>query len=263
MNVIKRKLSCDIDSLEILPMADWHIGDKFCDLTEIQRQLNYVREHKNCYLILNGDLTNNATKTSISDCYAEHLTPMEQIDTVVNMLSPIKNKVLAITSGNHEKRTYKKEGIDLTKVIAAELGLIDIYSKSSIMLFLSVGKAPDHTKGTRKSPSQQVYTIYINHGSGGGRKEGSKVNRLVDMSSIIDADIYIHSHTHLPVILKENYYRTNLLNKSVTPVTKLFVNTSSALIYGGYGEEFEYKPNSIDTPIIYLSGLEKRVDAKL
>ena len=94
-------------------------------------------------------------------------------------------------------------------------------------------------------------------------KEGAKAIRLADMASIIDADVYIHSHTHLPMVMKQGYFRTNLINSSVANVTKLFVNTASNLNYGGYGEAGEFKPNSKDTPIIYLSAAKKEMCAKL
>ena len=110
---------------------------------------------------------------------------------------------------------------------------------------------------------QVCYTIYCTHGSGGGRKEGAKAIRLADMASIIDADIYIHSHTHLPMIMKQGYYRVSLSNSSVARIDKLFVNTSAMLEYGGYGEAFEYKPSSQHCPIIYLDGNIKRLEAKL
>lgn len=261
MQIIKRKLSENFDSIEILPMSDWHIGDKFCNIVEIKKKLSYIEENDNVFCILNGDLANNATKTSVSDSYAENYSPDEQIDFLISLLNPIKNKILAITSGNHEKRTYKKEGIDLTKIIARELNILDFYSKSSCLIFLSLGKDSLHMSKSRKA--QQNYTIYVNHGSGGGRKEGAKAIRLADMASIIDVDIYIHSHTHLPMIMKEDFFRVDIQNKSVSEVTKLFVNTASELSYGGYGEEYEFKPSSIHNPIIYLDGNKKFAKATL
>jgi hypothetical protein len=105
--------------------------------------------------------------------------------------------------------------------------------------------------------------IYANHGSGGGRKEGAKIIRLADMASIVDADIYIHSHTHLGMIMKESFFRVNPMNSSVKQVDKLFVNTASCLTYGGYGEGYEFKPSSKATPIIYLNGLQKECSAKM
>ena len=111
--------------------------------------------------------------------------------------------------------------------------------------------------------SKQCYTIYTLHGSGGGRKEGAKAIRLADMASIIDADIYIHSHTHLPMVMKQAFYRVSAANSSVARAEKLFVNTAANLDYGGYGEAQEFKPSSKETPVIYLDGRNKKFMARL
>jgi hypothetical protein len=83
------------------------------------------------------------------------------------------------------------------------------------------------------------------------------------MASIIDTDIYIHSHTHLPMIMKQAYHRIDATNSTVALVDKLFVNTAANLNYGGYGEAQEFKPTSKDTPVIYLSGTKKAFEARL
>lgn len=256
MNCIKIDLPKELTAIEIHTLADLHMGDKYCDYMEINRQIADIKENPNAYCILNGDLMNNATKTSISDCYAEQLTPMQQINQAVETLRPIRDKILSIQSGNHEKRTYRKEGIDLTEVMARELFLLDKYSRSSNLVFIRFG-------WNEMRKRKQWYSIYANHGSGGGRKEGAKAIRLADMASIVDADVYIHSHTHLPMIMKQGFYRVDNSNSKAKHVTKLFVNTSSALVYGGYGEEYEFKPNSTHTPVIYLDGTKKRADARL
>ena len=103
----------------------------------------------------------------------------------------------------------------------------------------------------------------MTHGSGGGKREGGKVNRLADLASIVDADIYIHAHTHLPLIFKEAFFRTNAGNSSVALVDKLFVNTAASLNYGGYGDRMGYKPASKQSPVIYLAGLKHDMWAKL
>jgi len=232
------------------------MGDKHCDIRLIQERIRYIQETDNAYAILNGDLMNNATKTSVSDSYAEKLTPMQQIGQAVELMAPIKNKILSIQTGNHEARTYKKEGIDLTEIMARELGLGDKFSDTASLIFIRMG-------WNEKRKRKQWYTIFANHGSGGGRKEGAKAIRLADMASIVDADIYIHSHTHLPMIMKQGFYRVDTSNSSTNFVNKLFINTSAMLNYGGYGEVFEFKPSSKDTPVIYLSGTTKYFTAKL
>lgn len=258
MKAIKIDLSEKLDNIELHTFADLHIGDVFCNKKLIKERIQAVKDNDKAYAILNGDIVNNATKTSVSDSYAEELSPMEQMSTFVELFEPIKDKILCITSGNHENRTYNKEGIDITRLCARELGLEDRYSKTGAVIFLRFGDSGAHSHNRKMR-----YTIYCTHGSGGGRKEGAKAIRLADMASIIDADIYIHSHTHLPMVLKEAFYRTDICNSTITKVDKLFVNTSAALEYGGYGEAYEFKPSSTDTPVIYLCGNKRHLSARL
>lgn len=260
MKVIKVTLPRTVKDVEIRIFADLHIGDKHCNLDTIKEEIAYVANTPNCYAILNGDILNNATKTSVSDSYAELLTPMEQLATFIELFTPIKDKILAMTQGNHENRTYVKEGVYLTAFVAQQLGIEDRYSKTGAVLFLKVGerKLPNNSKCV-----PLVYSFYIIHGSGGGRKEGAKAIRLADMASIIDVDIYLHAHTHLPMVMREGFYRTDMSNGCVKFVDKLFINTSAQLNYGGYGEAFEFKPSSTTCPIIYLSGTHKFASANL
>ena len=256
MKVIKEKLSPDLKSLELHIFADEHIGDEHCDLARLKERLNYVAETENAYCVLNGDILDYASRSSIGDIETRKFNIMEQIQKGVDLFSPIKDKILAITSGNHENRAYRKEGIDISKLIAMQMGLEKKYSPTSAFIFLRFGTCSHH-----KRP--MCYTIYMLHGSGGGRKEGAKAIRLADMASVVDADIYIHSHTHLPMIMKQGFFRVDTANSAVANCTKLFVNTSSNLDYGGYGEAQEFKPSSKDTPIIYLNGTKKHTTAKL
>ena len=258
MKVIKIDLSAELKSLELHIFADEHLGDEYCDLKRLVQRIDYVRNTPNAYCILNGDILDNATKTSIGDTYTQTLTPMEQLQRAVDLFEPIKDKILCITHGNHENRTYKNEGINLSNLIANQLELSDRYTPTSVVIFLRFGR------GSSRTHNRKIcYVIHALHGSGGGRREGSKANRLADMASICDADIYIHSHVHLPIIMRQAFYRVDLCNSSVTLVDKLFVNTAANLNYGGYGEAKEFKPASKETPVIYLSGTEKHFKAKL
>lgn len=259
MHVVHITLPKEQEEVELHIFADLHIGDVHTNLDDIKARIERVKNTPNAYALLNGDLMNNATKTSVSDSYAEVYSPMEQVERLVTLFTPIKDRILGVTQGNHENRTYVKEGIDLTALLCRELGILDRYSKTGLVIFLKVGQYRSHR--TRWIPVN--YCIYMLHGSGGGRKEGAKAIRLADMGTIIDADIYIHSHTHLPMIMKQAYHRTDMSNGVVRLVDRLFVNTSASMTYGGYGEAFEFKPNSIQTPVIKLSGKTKAFTAKL
>ena len=258
MKIIKIDLPKNLKNIEIHTFSDWHIGDKACDIESIKEQILHITNTPNAYVICNGDLMNNATKNSVSDCYAEVIPPMEQLQTLCILLEPIKDRILMLTQGNHESRTYRSDGIDLTALLSQQLGLYDRYAREGGVVFLRFGES-----NSRYHNRKLRYTIYCTHGSGGGRKEGAKAIRLADMASIVDTDIYIHSHTHLPMVMKQNFYRIDTCNSAVTEITKLFVNTSAQLKYGGYGQTYEFRPASTTTPIIYLSGTKKEFTARL
>lgn len=252
MKTIKITLPKELKRITIVPLADLHIGDPHHDAAGLKRTIEFIKKTKDAYCICNGDLMNTALKTSVSDVYSEVLSPMEQLIAVRDILLPIKDKILCITSGNHEARVYKTAGIDSSMLLARELGIENRYAAESAVIFLKLGQKEKEHKN-----QQMQYSIFVNHGYGGGRKIGGKLNSLEEVTGVIDADVYIHSHTHLPAIFKQNFYRTNLPHQSIEEVEKLFVNTNAFLNYGGYGEALEFRPASRSVPMIILSGTER------
>ena len=259
MKPIRIDLSEDIKEIEIIPIADIHLGDTSCDFKRVMETIKYIEEHDNVYAILNGDLMDCAIKSSIGDSYGAALQPMEQLHQCVKIFEPIRDKILCVLPGNHEERIYKTDGVDMTRLMCDQLKIFDRYSNTTALLFVRFGRDCGRTHHKRKI----LYTIYCNRGSGGGRKEGGKVNRVADLASVVDADIYIGSHTHLPFVMKEAFFRIDTANSSVAKVDKLFVNTSAALEYGGYGDRAAFKPASLDNPVIWLSGTVKKMRATL
>ena len=257
MKAVNVDLSENIHCLEIHPFADLHIGDRNCNTRLIKERIESVKNNPNAYIILNGDIINNATKASVSDTYGEEMPPMEQLTRFIEIFEPVKDRILCATSGNHENRTYKQDGIDLTYLAMQQFGIADRYASEGVVLFVHFGTTTRHK-------SKVVYSIYATHGSGGGRRPGAKINRLEDMLGIVQCDCYVHSHTHTPIIFKASSHTANSVRGVVTKTNHLFVNTSAMLEYGGYGQAQEYKPSSLDSPIIYLyDGREKHMEARL
>lgn len=256
-----KAIRCDLpyaEQIEIHPMADLHLGDPHADYREIVQRIEHIKNTENAYCILDGDLMDAAIASSIGDTYGASLQPMEQLKECVRLFEPIKHKILAVLPGNHEHRIYKQDGIDMTELFCSQLNIEDKYSNTTALLFIRFGKNAHKGHGRR-----QLYTMYVTHGGGGGRKEGGKINRLADLASIVDADIYIHAHTHLPLVFRESFFRVSGANSSVAAVEKLFVNTAAALKYGGYGDKQGFKPASTTAPVIYLCGTEHKMWAQL
>lgn len=260
MKTIKIDLGRDLDFINVVPIADLHIGDKYFNEKALKEALGKL--YLNDFIILNGDIINNAIKTSVSDIYSETLTPIEQLTRAKEIFEPYKDRILAITGGNHERRTYRNDGIDLTRLLARELGLEDRYAEEGALLFIRFGTQSSGKKETNGSGKvrQMCYTVYVTHGSGGGRSVGGKSNALEQLASIVDADVYIHSHTHLPLVFKQNFLRTDVRNSSVQEVDKLFINTSAWLDYGGYGQIAKYKPANKSLVSVALLGYKRDIN---
>lgn len=262
MKCVKANYPVEWETANIYPLADLHIGDPHCDRVFVEEQIKRIADDPHGIVLLNGDLLNTALRHSVSDVYGETLKPIDQIITLVNLLAPIKQKIIGATTGNHEARVYRYDGIDIMRLACRELGIEDKYHPDGVLVFLRFGKANQHGRHATGNP-RQLFTIYATHGSGSGRKEGAKAIRLADMASIVDADIYVHSHTHLPMVMRESYFRPCLGNSSVQKVDKLFVNTAGTLEYGGYGQQQEFKPSSTAAPIIHLHAKKARATATL
>lgn len=255
MKLIKKTFDKDVKNIDIIPIADLHIGDKNCDMEMVQSLINYIKNNKNVYCVLNGDILDNAIMDSVGDTYSGS-SPIAQLSMAVELLRPIKDKILSITSGNHCGRTYKKCGIDLMEVVARELGLHNIYAMDSMTLVLRLGQLGDSNR-------QIPYTLFVAHGGAGGSTVGGRINGLQRYENVIDADVYIGSHTHQASIFPTSSYRVDVRNNTLQLVNKLFVSNGSTLGYGGYAENKVLKPSTMTYPIISLNGKKKSASASM
>lgn len=251
------------EDARIYILSDLHIGDPNANWATIKERVARIERDPHGLCVLNGDLLNTAVRNSVSDVYSEIVPPMEQIELAVELLTPIRHRIIAADTGNHENRVYKTDGIDMMRLVCRELGVEDRYAPEGVLCFLRFGEkaASERSGGRKKQP--YIYSIYATHGTGGGRKEGAKAIRLADMASIVDADCYIHSHSHLPMIMKQSFFRTDIQNQKAAAVDKLFVNDAASMDYGGYGQSNEFKPVSKCSPVIMLSGVTKSMEATL
>lgn len=254
MRCIKVELPAEHDEIFIDPFADLHVGSKKCDYKSIQERVERVKNDPNRYCILIGDIINDSIKSSVGDVYEEELSPMAQIKKAVSLFEPIRHKIIGITSGNHERRSYKTDGIDLTYFLASELGLAHLYDYCACLLFIRFGKVKAGKAGGRHG-GKMCYTLYMTHGDGnGGRTIGGKMNGLQRRGQIVPADIVVTAHTHTPATFRDCFYKIDYANSAIAKVEQLFVNASSALDYEEYAELYGMKPSSKVSPIIRADG---------
>lgn len=253
MKIININLGKDLKELRIIPISDVHIGDKLTNYKLLKEVLETIKDTPNVYTILNGDLCNTALKNSKSDVYLDELTPMEQVLRLIELLEPIKDKILVIGTGNHEDRISKDTNIDVIRLVARELGIEDRYADNWWYLFLRFGEKE------RGRKAEMCYQITGYHGSGGGRKTGGKANRLEEMSQTVIADLYIMGHTHKPLSTKGAIYLPDYANNSLNKKQMYYLMTNSFLDYGGYGEKLGFPPTDNTPTEAVLDGTKRKI----
>ena len=251
MELHEEKLSDDFDYIDIKPISDVHIGDPQLDDKLIQSDVDWVTKADNRFILLNGDIMNTATTHSVSNTYENTMTPHQELKYARKLFEPAKGKVLAMTAGNHERRIYKNDGIDMVEELA--LTLDSYYNREGLVLKVKFGQRKSNQKN-------QVYTLYMSHGSTGASLPGGKLNRLFKLRHIVTTDIYVISHSHEIMTLRKKIFQPDLRNNKVTEKQQVFINTGAYLTYGGYGEIKGYFPSELGTVVLRLYAGEKRME---
>ena len=233
------------------------MGERSFDRERFQNFISHIANTENAYCVLTGDLLNNAIITSVSNSYEDIMTPSESKKWLREELIPIKNKILAVVSGNHEARSRKVTDTDLVEDICDYLGISQLYCKEEAYVKISFGK--------QKTPAvPQIYGIYITHGSGGGGKAGSVLNRIECLSMSVLADVYITGHYHKKAAYKHEYRHVDLYHNTIQERERLFVVASSWHSYfGGYAAEKMMQPSAKGTVPITLYADKKRFEATI
>lgn len=215
-----------------------------------------MQETPNAYVILNGDILNIATTGSVSDSY-RGLRPQEELDKAVELLFPIRDRILASVTGNHENRIYRESGIDIAKILADKLGIL--YAGDEAYLKIRVGSK----KGRGGNGKPIVYCIYAQHGHRGGRTVGAKMNAIVAMGNTCLADIYIGSHIHSITASVDLYLVPEVRANKMVEMKRTFVSSGAFLQRGGYSVTHGYPASKLGSPRIRLNANQKDVHVSL
>ena len=116
---------------------------------------------------------------------AQRESRKEQMEHIVELLTPIKGKGLFMIAGNHESRTHRMVGLTPEQYMGIQLDVP--YGGFSCLAVLQM-----------ESKTPNSFTCFFHHGAGGGFTPGGKVNSAVALRKIVptaDATFSGHSHT--------------------------------------------------------------------
>lgn len=244
------------DDLTLYAVADVHLGAKECMEREFFEFIDMVKETPNAYLLLAGDLINNATKSSVSNCFDDIYRPSEQKKMMATILEPVRDRILCGTSGNHEYGRGKDVDDDPLYDIMAKLDIENLYRRNYAVVKIRIG---DNQKGNGQY--NPTYIFAVTHGSGGGALTGSAINKAERFGYNFDGvDCIVTAHVHKPADTTPSKLKINPFNNTVKEVPFDVVIATSWLKYSGYAGRKMYSPTSHVLQKIVLNGKKKEIE---
>ena len=211
--------------VKLYPIADVHLGAKEADVRGFEKFLKRIESETDSYIVLVGDLINNATRNSVSSVYDETLPPSAQCDLVVELLEPVKDRILGVVSGNHELRSVKDTDLDPTRFICERLGIGDLHRQNFAFLRISL----------EKGNVSDSYAIYMTHGKSAAKQKKFAQSAIEGVDAIITGHVHdgnIQKHSRI-ILSQQNAIKV----KSIVSIT-----AASWLKYGGYAARGQFLP---------------------
>lgn len=234
----------DVPQINLYPLGDAHIGSKECDMELLQKWVNVVKNDPFGRVVIIGDMMNMGLKNSKSNVYEEVLTPMQQKEVCYEVLNPIKDKILAGCSGNHEYRSVKEVGTNPLYDVFCRLRIEDRYRENACFLKITVGKCG-------KNPN--TYGVVLTH--------GKSKNKDLDWTYAVDgADVFISGHTHLGTHQPCGKILMDLRHNKVRTIGYQHIVVLPFQEYGSYALRGKYLPSHLGQfQVLTFDGKQKRV----
>ena len=240
-------------------VGDLHVGAIECNRKAWEDFCQKVLSDKNAMLCILGDLLDNGTKQSVTNCFEASMRPREQKKYLMTCLAPLSEKILCIVRGNHE---YRNRDVDDDPLydIACKLDLEDIYRSNAAFLKLSIG---ERSNGHDTKKALQMYTVAVLHGAGGGIYTGATVNRNERFSYVLEGvDILAVGHTHKGTVSKPSKICVDPNRNNVTQKSMTVISCCSWLSFGGYALNKMLLPSQAQDPehpqTVLLGGLRDK-----
>jgi len=237
-----------------------HLGARECREEEFRKFVASVANTPNVYLTLGGDLIDNGTRGSVTNPFRATMPPHIQKREMANILFPVRDRILCLVPGNHERRSGKDADDDPLYDIACKLDLENLFREEFAIVKIQLGKT-DYGNGIRtNSKFRPTYTCVVSHGNGGGMLPGAAINRGQRFGYIFDGcDLLVLGHTHVPYNIKYAKIKIDPHNNKVTEEYFKVLCATSWLEYGGYAARKGLTPAAFAEQTCVLSGKHKNI----
>lgn len=224
--------------IKLFPLGDLHIGASGFKEKLLVEYLQEIKRTENGYVILLGDLCDNAIQNSKGDIFKQTIPPQKQKEKVLGWLEPLRDRILFGCNSNHEERTFRMTGQDVMYDIFVALDLLSRYNFTEGFVDLNVmGK-------TTKT--------YATHNLGKG--DAKLKRKAIEFS---DIDIMFGGHTHDPSIVVTRQRDSNGKAREIrTVICNAWQEDEHYAIAAAYGQV------SLLSPTVWI-GENKKIIASI
>jgi len=273
MHVIVKNLpgSGRNNSITLYPLFDVHLGAAACDEEKFAATIERIEQDEDAYWVGGGDMCewiNVKDHRFDPRSYADwiqlaDLRDLSQVQKLrfLDYVRPIAGKCLGMLTGNHEEKIARVFERDIYREI-----LVGVKEQAGMdpLEPLALGYSGWLVlRFSRTASSRAAVKIRLHHGWGGGRKPGSKANRMQDFLYQNDCDLALMGHTHDltpcdPVIVESVGHQGGVnqqVRKGVWCGSFLRNNVHRGAEeheYTTYSERAGYSPKATGCPIITI-----------
>lgn len=233
--------------IELYVIHDIHKGNALHDEKKWEAVKGEILENGNRFVVFVGDAMENAVPGSKSDVFEQTLSPQEQKEWFAEQLTELKDRVICVVDGNHERnRSTVNCGLYPLYDCCIMAGIKELYRPH--FAFVDIGV------GTRdKDPNQQVHYVgYCVH-----KAKDMKNFSSADFVDGIDFCVFGHDHDPREHPRAKLVYNPTLKKVSLKSVET--INSGAFLNYGGYASDGAYRPSSNKMYKLLLSGGAKKI----
>ena len=214
MEVGRKDIKTDYGSdVNIYFVGDIHEGNVNCDKDALKTAVKIILEDQNSYVIGMGDYIEAITihdkrfdPIGIAKYYnIQDLKdlPYRQMEHLFKIISPIKDKFIALLMGNHEEAYVKYNSANVYNRFWDMFDNPDL-CKLGYVGYMKIGLC---FNGKAKDRPDQTIILALNHGDGGsGYLPGYPLNTVHKIFRFSNADVNIMGHLHKLVEDKQNWH---------------------------------------------------------
>jgi hypothetical protein len=204
--VIKAKNYKDV--FVFYPIGDCHIGSRSCAESHLRKLIKEIKENKNAYAILGGDIVDAVLPQDIKRFDFDSLPDwildgnavntrerlneilQQQVKRATDIFAPIKDKIIGGLEGNHEFAIRKRYNVSVQSAFWQSFGMNNLTDECLIRIRFIL------------NTTSTSIIFYLRHGYGSGRSAGAEPNKLARMIAEWEcAEICLTGHTHVFDIL--------------------------------------------------------------